>query len=290
MGCWSPRLTSPGLDDLVLSPENGWKVALLDIGSPVIAEVVVGRPGADGNIDTTAYHRDRPVTLQMYLVPDDQIVRRTMLDGLKQFLRPGLRPYMILNEDEVDTTERRIRLRVSQWSDPIGPENFRRVQVAWVAPDGIIESAAEQQAIAFASGTGAEVGRAYNLTFNRTYPASPVLGSVQVNNEGTADAWPIIRIYGACTEPNIENQTTGKKLELNSLTIAAGEFVEIDTRNKTVRLNGLASASRYDKVDFATSTPGLDLRIVPGINLFRFYPATAGVTAQAEITWRHSYL
>jgi len=290
--CWHPRLTADGLDDLVLSPENGWRVEIIDIGSPVMAEVTSDRPDADGRIDQTLYFRDRAVTLRAHLLPEDQIIRRTTLDGLKRFLSPRLRPYLILTEDESDTTERRIRLRANQWSEPITAAGFRTVQISWVAPDGIVEAAVEQSASAFASGSGSELGITFDgVTFDGlTFPTSPIIGSTQVVNNGTTDVWPLIRIYGLCTEPNIENQTTGKKLEFNSLTINAGEFLEIDTRNKTVRYQGLSTDSRYDKVDFAVSAPGLDLRIVPGLNQFRFYPATNGATSVAEITWRSAWL
>jgi Siphovirus-type tail component, C-terminal domain len=289
MGCWNPRLTAAGMSDLVFSTANGWRVESVDIGSPVTAAVVVGRPGQSGTINRTQLYRDRAVTLRAWLVPTDGIVRRTMIDQLKAFLRPDLRPYLVLTEDSTDPTERRIALVADQWSDPILPVDLRSVIMSWRSA-GDLEATTQSEAIAYVSGSGAEAGRAYDLTFNRTYPASPVLGSVQVINLGNVDVWPLIRIYGDCTEPNLENQTTGKKLEFNSLTLAVGEFLEIDTLAKTVRLNALSTSSRYDKLDFAVSAPGLDLRIVPGLNLFRFYPATSGATSKAQILWRSAWL
>lgn len=291
MACWHPRLTADGMDDLVFDHANGWRVESVNVGSPVVATVVRGRPGQSGTINRTRLYRDRAITMHLYLVPTDGIVRRTMLDQLKAFLRPDLRPYLILTEDESDPTERRIPLVSDQWSDPIIPFGAREILMSWRSA-GDIEAATQSEALAFASGSGTELGVTFDgLTFDGLeFPTTPVIGSTQVINLGNVDVWPLIRIYGACTEPNVENQTTGKKLEFNSLTINAGEFLEIDTLAKTVRYQGLASDSRYDKLDFAVSAPGLDLRIVPGLNQFRFYPATNGATSQAQILWRSAWL
>lgn len=287
--CWHPRLSADGLDDLVLSLDNGWRLEYLDIGSPVVAEVIQGRPDADGALDGSMFHRERAVTMQLWLVPMDGVVRRSMLDQLKRFLHPRIRPYVIFAEDSTDPTERRVRLRASQWADPLISSAFRSVLVSWVAPDGIIEANTDEQAISYASGSGTELGLTFDaLTFDAvTFPATPIIGSTVATNSGTTDAYPLIRIYGDCTEPVIQNMTTGKALEFTGLTINAGEFLEIDTRAKTIRYQGLASDSRYDKLDFSASSWWV---LKPGDNLLRFNPATSGTVSQAQITWRSAWL
>jgi phage-related protein len=136
----------------------------------------------------------------------------------------------------------------------------------------------------YAVAAGAAVGRAYSLTFSRTYPASPVLGSGSFVNAGDDDAYPLIRIYGPVTEPVLDNNTQGKSLTFAGLTLSATEYLEIDTRAKTILLNGDTANSRYDKLVFPTSDWWW---LSPGINLIRFHPATFtdGVTL-AELTWR----
>lgn len=289
-----PRLEEPSLGVLVLDPDEGYTITALDLGDPLVRAVVNDAPGADGTIDTTKHTGARSVTMTVFVEGDGSATTRTKLNALRAYTRVGLRPFLYVTEDPGEPEER-VQLRKANWMAPQGPADHRVVTIGWQTPThGHIEAATEQTAIAFASGSGSELGIVFDpdepFDPDIDFPATPIIGSTQVVNNGNTDVWPVIRIYGLCTEPNIENLTTGKKLEFNSLTINAGEFLEIDTRNKTVRYQGLASDNRYDKLDFAVSAPGLDLRIVPGENLFRFYPATNGATSQAEIVWRSAWL
>ncbi|MFF4409795.1 phage distal tail protein [Streptomyces sp. NPDC001404] len=74
----------------------------------------------------------------------------------------------------------------------------------------------------------------------------------RITNEGTAPAWPVLRITGPCANARITHVETGRTLQVNA-TIAAGEWIEIDTRptwRSALRSNGghaqLTPASRID--------------------------------------------
>ena len=68
-------------------------------------------------------------------------------------------------------------------------------------------------------------------------------GSGVVANAGNAAVYPVIRILGAVTDPIITNTTTGKTVSLTGITIAAGEYIDIDMFNETVV--DQAGASKY---------------------------------------------
>jgi hypothetical protein len=68
---------------------------------------------------------------------------------------------------------------------------------------------------------------------------SDIFSDATIDNPGDVEAWPVWRINGPGSDPGLANLTTGKTLTL-TVTLAAGDYVEIDTRPgyKTVKLNG----------------------------------------------------
>jgi len=287
------RLEGDGIATLQIDVAAGVYAQALDLGDAVTRPVMMDAPDADGTIDTTAFVGARNVTLSVILNPDVNLW--SLRQQLRSFTAPRLRPIMYV-QLAADAPEQRIQLRRSQYSDVIGDAPRQSTQddpeaaaitVQWVAPFGILESSDLHVANIFASG-GATAGRTYSLTFSRTYPPSAAIGSGTVNNAGNTDAYPLIRIYGPATEPALDNDTQGKSLAFVGLTLAAGEFLEIDTRTKTILLNGDPANSRYDKLSYPASEWW---SLSPGDNLIRFHPTTyTAATTVAEISWRDAYL
>jgi hypothetical protein len=86
-----------------------------------------------------------------------------------------------------------------------------------------------------------------------------------------------VRFYNVIN-PGVVSDTLGKMLQLNT-TVAAGEFYELDLRNNTVRLNGIANrrnvlvnASRWFMLE-------------PGDNMLRFIGTPNG-TARMDVIYR----
>ena len=77
----------------------------------------------------------------------------------------------------------------------------------------------------------------------------------------------------------MENQTTGERLVFTGLTLLAGDWLEIDCRERTIRLNGLPAQSRYSLLDFPASS---FLRLLPGVNTVRYYPVSFGDGARLD--------
>jgi phage-related protein len=107
-------------------------------------------------------------------------------------------------------------------------------------------------------------------------------GYLQV--EGTAPTWPVIRVNGPCANPTIVHVTTGRQLTLQT-TLAAGEWVEIDTRpgwRSVLRENGggapLAATSRID-----------EFVLTPGLNEIRWQATDNTLTSTLAVTWWPAY-
>lgn len=105
-----------------------------------------------------------------------------------------------------------------------------------------------------------------------------------VTNAGDADAWPIIRIIGPCANITIIHVPTGRFLAFPTLTLAAGQWVEIDTRPgyRTVTRENGGNAAAYLSPDSR-----LDLfSLPPGTSEMRWTAFDNTNTARLRLTWR----
>lgn len=108
-----------------------------------------------------------------------------------------------------------------------------------------------------------------------------------VTNQGTADAWPILRVTGPCANVTITNVATGRSLALPTLNLADGRWIQIDTRPgyRTVTWDNGGNASTY-------LSPGsrIDLfSIPPGTSEMRWTAFDSSNSARLNITWRDAY-
>jgi hypothetical protein len=268
---------------LELDRASGYRVQKLDLGFPTVRAVTQPRTDRDGEDDTTERYGASAVSMDIKLFPTATLTLTEILDSLRAFCHPKTRPYLVVERDGV---ERRIMLRSDQQSAPITNPFVTDVQVAWRAPDGVSEAVAEEVALANAVAL-VEPGVAFDWTFPLTFPATSAVGSVPVSNSGTVPVLPVLRLYGPCTDPRVENQTTGEQMIFSGLTIAAGDYLEIDSRNATIRLNGLASQSRYSRLSFAVST---FLHLEPGLNTIRYYPVSFSTGARLEVRYRSAWI
>lgn len=109
-----------------------------------------------------------------------------------------------------------------------------------------------------------------------------------VTNAGDADAWPILRITGPCANVTITHVASGRSLALPTLTLAAGRWVQIDTRPgyRTVTWDNGGNASTY-------LSPGsrIDLfAIPPGQSEMRWTAFDNTNSARLAVTWRDAYI
>lgn len=108
------------------------------------------------------------------------------------------------------------------------------------------------------------------MVFPKTYPytfSSSGGGIVAFTNGGNRSTPATYRIAGMCVNPRIVLVGTGLALAFNG-TIADGDYLEIDTAKRTIKLN--STANRYNFLDSPNSTwfelpPGTsNLQLVAG--------------------------
>lgn len=278
------RLEEPTLGSLQLDRTQGIHVHSVDFGSAAPREVVDPRTDADGEDDTTLLRGGRAVTINATVGPVGGRSRADTVDLLAAYMDPSRRSYLYFSRD--GQAERRIRLRGMEGKAPVQSPTFTAVHLAWRAPDGIMEAAA-LSTVSVDAAVDVEPGRSYPLTYPRSYPDSPSLGVVELTNAGLVAADPVLLLHGPCVDPRIENQTMRQVLVFTGVTLAAGQWLEVDVAARTVRLNGLSGQSRLRNLDYSVSDWW---RLAPGVNRLRYYPATFELGAAAEIRWRHAWL
>lgn len=109
-----------------------------------------------------------------------------------------------------------------------------------------------------------------------------------VTNAGDTDAWPVIRITGPCSDITIIHAASGRQLALPSLTLAAGRWVEIDTRPgyRTVTWDNGGNASAY-----LAPSSRIDLfSLPPGTSEMRWTAFDSTNSARLRLTWRDAYI
>jgi hypothetical protein len=285
--------TDPGyLPPLVFQPSYGFVPQGMNQGFPEVRDNVTKRPSQDGTFDFTEFLGARSVTLNVALSPETSgLSERDLEDQLRRWMHPSRRSWLYV-QSSGGSDFRRIYVRPSTVASSmnfITNRNFRTVSLSWKAANGVWEGA-ELQMEELEAGTDSETGRTYDETYDKTYPASDVVGEKTVYNYGTAPAFPIARIYGPVTQPRIENKTTNKRIIFTTgLVIAAGEYLEINFAEGTATMNGNINNSRYQFLDFAG---GLSewWSLIPGANKLRFYPGTYTPPGVAIFEWRSAYL
>lgn len=108
-----------------------------------------------------------------------------------------------------------------------------------------------------------------------------------VTNAGDADAWPVIRITGPCSNASVIHVASGRTLALPTLNLTAGQWVELDTRPgyRTVTRENGGNASTY-----LAPSSRIDLfSLPPGTSEMRWTAFDGTNTARLRLTWRDAY-
>lgn len=270
---------------LNLTPENGFNIRDFNLGFPVVRTVMDGRPNIDGMDDRTRFFGSRVVSLDIDLVGD----KWALLDELAPYLNPANRPFLVYEDAE---QTRRILLRASEETAVItAPTNIQRVLLQWVAPDGAAEGL-DVVEFEVPAVVGVEAGFTWDLTFNLTFPTTSPSGRINVESPGNVRTYPVIRLFGPCTNPRIDNASdpnlVGEPKQLRFFqTLSASQFIEVNTRERTVFLNGNPDLPLYSALDFNVSDYW---SLAAGDNFVKYFPESFGTGARAVILFRPAFL
>jgi hypothetical protein len=270
---------------LALTADNGFNVRDFNLGFPLVRTVIDNRPNIDGTDDRTRFFGSRVVSLDIDLVGN----KFALLDQLAPYLNPRNRPFLVF-DDAVQP--RRIRLRASEETAVItAPTNIQRVLLQWVAPDGIAEGVTQVSAEVPAS-VGLAPGFTFDFGFDLVFPTASPAGRTEVISAGNTRSYPVIRLFGPCTNPRVDNREdpnlagVPKQLAFN-ITLSASQYLEIDTRERTVFFNGNPAQTRYQTLNFNVSEWW---SLAAGSNFVKYFPDSFRTGARAVMLFRPSFL
>lgn len=279
---WLRTVTPVGTDPIIARSYD-----LTSAAPRVNTQPYAGRSGVN---DLTEFHDG--ATFQTNLVIRDLggLTRHQWVDQLRAMLQPRNRPYLYLQRDGW-LTERRALVRGASLTNPVDRVSKARLEVSLQVeiPSGVLESATmSSDTIRPAS---AAAGRTYPQVFPFAYTAGDS-GSVKIittgaGEYGVAPTPAVMRYYGACTDPEVINQTLGETFALTGVTLSAGQYMEIDMGNRTVLLNGDPALSYYSAIDFAVSTWW---ELQPGANLLTASAATTDASCELDVFWFNRYV
>lgn len=253
----------------------------LDHGFPTVRAVGGALPERDGEDDNTAHLGARGVTAEVQVAA---VNTGPLIDQLAAVMHPGQRFWLYLGRLDWPS-ERRIVGRGATFSCP--PGTMRTAQLGFHCADGLLEDTVEQSVILNPVG-GATGGFQFPVVFPLTFNSGAVPGSSSVTTAGTAPAPVLWRLYGPFSDPIVRRVDTGDELSFPGLSVAAGDYLSVDTAARTVLLNDDPAQSRYNRLDFATSR----WWTLPasGSTPVLFSATATSVGAHAVLTFRNRYL
>lgn len=251
---------SQTVDDMTL----GIGAAEINLAYPTVREDMSVRPASDGTIDFTRFLGARAVSITLHLMP--VYTTNETLDDIMARFAPFLQPDTPVTLTYTMATShgtpvrRSIRMRVSDFQAPLKSSWNRDLQLHWVAADPNVYDINEDWYRMLPMAQLLGPGRVYSLTYPRRYTVTtPTNSGIQIQNGGTRATWPIIEFYGPMGDgvsptsfaysmvlPN--GTTVGGKIQfLPTFTFGSSEWVTVDTRLRSVTLDG--TLNRFSSLD-----------------------------------------
>jgi hypothetical protein len=246
----------------------------LDLGWPDVRTSVVSRASQDGTVDTTSYIGARVITAELTLPASGYYA---VEDQLRQVMHPAQRYWLHITRDDW-TQERRVLVSGRSYTPSMGQP--KTAQMVWAAPVGTFEGPQSSITLSPAMGsTGSGISFPKSFPISLTPGYAP--GSAGVTVTGTAPTWPVVDIFGPCTNPSLFLAGTQQTLAFN-LSIAAGDYLHVDFAARMALLNNNTSLSQYGRLDFLRSSWWV---LKPGSQQVAFNPAAASGACQAVFRW-----
>lgn len=217
----------------VLEDLQGW-------GSPKPTLNVVQRPRSDGGWGGNSYLSPRTITLDGTVICPDPSLLEDAIDRLNAAvtLAPTTLTVWKNGVARTATVRRQDEVLVSQTGDRAASWS---IQV--VAADPRKYAAPTSASTGLPSSSG---GLTWPITFPAMWSGVVNSGTVSIPNIGNYPAPVTIRVFGPIVGPIITHIGSGSQLVFSSsLSMAAGEFLDIDMDNRSVMAQGQASRAGY---------------------------------------------
>lgn len=236
--------------------------------------------GTDGGFMDAEFERGRDVLINADIYTNSSTME-TYLDSLKANFAPSttLVPFYFKSPGVEERLLYVKPLGVKYDWEQLRRTGQARAQFKMFAEDPRIYSSTLSSAtIPFSA--GALTGFGFNLAFNFGFGGAASTDGAFAVNAGNRSTPPLFTINGPCTTPSIRDETYGNILAFN-IDLASGETLVIDTKYKTVRLNGAVNRrNTMTNFDWFFLNPG---------STFIRYGASVGTGSSLSISFRSAW-
>lgn len=270
-----PLVSIGGLDLWGTEPDTGVRWIIPGNGldwsdSSDSTLTVTQKPRGDGGWAGQAYRKPRSYTLTGYVTGPSRMAAEAAIERLKSAAsindsvltvveESGSKWATVRRSDKVSV--KWINDRTAQWNTGLVAQDPRRFGTDVTA----------QTALPSSSG-----GLTVPFTVPFTIAATTVTGQVSLTNPGTVNGQVRLRISGPTVGPIVTHVASGRSLVFaSSITLGAGEWLDVDAEAQTVLANGQSSRSGW------VTSRGWPL-FEPGQNTYAF--AAASFTSGALLT------
>jgi hypothetical protein len=141
--------------------------------------------------------------------------------------------------------------------------------------------------------TGGGTGWGIPWVIAWTIGSSALDQRVAVTYTGRHKTYPIIRIIGPITSPKITNETTGDVIFFDGITIAAGDYYEIDCRYGYKTVTDSGGTDRTGQLTDDSDMDTFRIETAPiatgGINSIRVEGSSVNTATQVYMTYYNRY-
>lgn len=261
----------------------GGDLILEDVGgfdSPNIRQNLADLPEADGAIAGDFFLSSRPVTMSGRIVSSSAAQRNSVVAQMQRAVR-ALRADLTISTQPQGMPAMQATARLDNLR--IGPGYVKTFQLSLVCPDPRFYSQTlnSQAATSSVSTAGAAFPWSFPVGFGGGTGGT---ANLSASNAGNIDTYPLIRVYGPVSNPQIENHTTGQWLYVDNVTLAAGEYIDIDVKERTVVSN--AGANLFSHVRFPDSSWWT---LPPGGSTIQLWASSSSTGVELDVSWRDAW-
>lgn len=251
-------------------------------------DATYSRPSYHGNVTRSRWQQAGLVSLEGFIYASSPDAALAEYDTLAAPLYDALdTPRLMLWQRGTDGTGVQLQAYVRLTGDEVSvAQEAAGKLLRYQAHLRLDDPRGYSQTLTTATG-GTVASSGGGFTFARTLPATfnpGTGGTVAVNNTGTRPTPPILRVYGYLVNPRILLIGTTKQIALVGV-VGAGDYLEIDVANRTVKLNGVSPAQGY--VDASTTSW---FELPRGASTLQLLAGANDTISRADVLYRAAYL
>lgn len=219
------------------------------LSPPDSREDVLDRAGDHGSYVFAEFLPERRVTIEGDIFGEPGSDFEGKVTDFRRAFVPRLDPLPLRYQFPSDILKR-ISCVPAKRTFPVDPDysiGHASWAVQFIAGDPRIYADAEETITVGSSGAGSP-GHGFDVAFDMGFGGGGGSGTSVAINDGVFNSPPSMRLAGPASNPRIRNVTSDKTLFFN-ITLASGEYLDIDVNKRTVFLNGDPLLSRYYTLD-----------------------------------------